>query len=385
VLFCVTRVLSHPLNVTCVLKSPTENLRTCTIENISENDEDLRLDQIRNGKRFKTINSTTTKLPQSLPNQTVLLTAIDCGLQELFTGDKQFPELQELNVSQNKIQKLDNATFRNTPSLVVLNLSANKISEIVDAAFRALVYLQELDLSHNLLNVINFAEAFSSTTNKMIHSIDLNHNQLERVIGLHTLISLKKMDLSFNVGCDLTGCWSESILELSINGIDLTDREQSLLSLEKFENLDTLNLEENSITQMTIPQLKNLTRLSLAGNKMRTLNYAEIEVKLPKLMELNVTNNPWDCYALERLVHAFKGKKLALKDGWVTGDTNIEKNHCIMYDKERARLLLFILLVVLTGILVVIFVMISKFMRKEPKPKAQQFYLRSDSTHSIFE
>jgi Leucine rich repeat len=388
-LCCVTLIPSHSVSAEIHCEIINKHLEQCTITNITENDGDLAIEKYGTTKLI-IANSTIPHLPQLLPKRMSELTVINCGLQGLmFTGNEIFSKFSMLNASNNKIQKLENSTFHNTPNLKVMNLSSNQILEIASTAFHGLVYLEELDLSHNQLQITDFEEFLSSATNMMIQRIDISHNLLERVIGLHTLIALKKVDLSFNVGLDLTDCWSESVLELSINGIDLTDREQSLQSLEKFENLETLNLEESSITHMTIPQLKNLTRLSLAGNKLSKLKPSEIKMKLPNLTSLIVTNNPWDCYALARMVIEFGSEKLNIlpknDSDLMASDTNIHGIDCVMYDKQRSRLLLLILLGILAFILVIICATIGKVGSKKKDQEQHSHLQASESSHSVFE
>jgi Leucine-rich repeat (LRR) protein len=357
---------SNPVTEERVCNIVTSYLRICTFSNITNLEEDLGIDQPSYMQTKLTItDSTIQHLPPSLPELMSELIVVNCGLQHLFTGDKSFLELRMLNVSNNKILKLDDSTFFNTPNLEVLNLASNQISVLKGAVFYELVHLRELDLSHNQLPTINFLEIFPVTTDN--HSIDINvsHNQLKRVIGLCKLTALRKVDFSYNFGLELTGCWTKSLQELSINGINLAGREASLMTLEKFENLDTLSLEENSINRMVFPQLKKLTRLSLAGNKLADLEYEEIEKKWPNLKTLNVTNNnPWNCDALP-----------------LTRRTAISGIDCISNDKnKRTRL---VLLGLLVGCVVTTSAVIGKCLWKKHQVRRYNMQAR-ESTHLSF-
>ncbi|XP_072097289.1 leucine-rich repeat-containing protein 17 [Mobula birostris] len=77
---------------------------------------------------------------------------IDCQNKDLENVPKNIPaEVLEIDLSRNKIKRLDARNFMKFKELEILNLSNNAIGHINPAAFVGLLRLKELDLSGNLL------------------------------------------------------------------------------------------------------------------------------------------------------------------------------------------------------------------------------------------
>ncbi|XP_069765831.1 leucine-rich repeat-containing protein 17 [Narcine bancroftii] len=78
---------------------------------------------------------------------------IDCQNKDLEKVPRNMPaEVLEIDLSRNKIKKLNAKSFMNFKELETLNLSSNIITSIDPAAFVGLLHLKELDLSWNYLH-----------------------------------------------------------------------------------------------------------------------------------------------------------------------------------------------------------------------------------------
>ncbi|CAI9623665.1 unnamed protein product [Staurois parvus] len=83
------------------------------------------------------------------------ITTLDCRKKELQqVPDDISSDIIKLDLSSNKIKRLQSKEFVDVPNLEILNLSNNGIESIDPAAFSGLMNLQELDLSEN--NLSNF-------------------------------------------------------------------------------------------------------------------------------------------------------------------------------------------------------------------------------------
>lgn len=106
----------------------------------------------------------------------------------------QFRYINELDLSGNQLEKLDDDMFQNLRSLVTLNLSKNNLRQIANGEpFSNLVSLRNLDLSDNKLDL----------------NMDLDD----------VLKKLMTLDLSRNIGAIPTNLKSSSLTSLSVSGI----------------------------------------------------------------------------------------------------------------------------------------------------------------------
>ena len=88
--------------------------------------------------------------------------------------------MEELYLSNHKIDALPPAEGFNLTSLVVLNLDCNRIREIPGGVLGAMSKLKSLSLAHNHL------EDLPATVSLLVdlHHLNLNHNEMEVRLGL---------------------------------------------------------------------------------------------------------------------------------------------------------------------------------------------------------
>ncbi|KAL2103299.1 hypothetical protein ACEWY4_000167 [Coilia grayii] len=155
--------------------------------------------------------------------------------------------LQELHLSDNRIEVVHSGVLNKTINLRVLNLSHNKIREdrISPRAWIHLSKLDTLDLSHNkLVHVPSFLPSG-------LRQLTLHHNHIERIPGYvfgHMRPGLDSLHLSYN--------------RLREDGVD----EVSFLGL--YGSLTELLLDHNRLGSVPrgILQLKALQQLRLNNN-----------------------------------------------------------------------------------------------------------------------
>lgn len=104
--------------------------------------------------------------------------------------------ISELNLSFNKIYKLDSFVFNKSPNLQKLYLNNNNLIDIPTGAFYNLDNLLTLDLSYNKLSY--FKHGTFDNLIKLDY-LNLSHNNIENLNHtLHALISLTKLYLESN-------------------------------------------------------------------------------------------------------------------------------------------------------------------------------------------
>jgi Leucine-rich repeat (LRR) protein len=135
----------------------------------------------------------------------------------LLEGEEQ---LRHLYLGQNQIKKIDHLV--SLPNLQTLDLTANK-----------------------LLEINNFWLPGSSIDK--LRTLNLSKNQIRNIRNLDKLVHLENLDLSDNRIIDLTG-------------------------LCKLQSLRMLNLSNNLIEFLDMPDLKCLVDLNLRKNKITLVN-----------------------------------------------------------------------------------------------------------------
>nr|XP_010303864.1 PREDICTED: leucine-rich repeat and transmembrane domain-containing protein 1 [Balearica regulorum gibbericeps] len=126
------------------------------------------------------------------------------------------PEIQILQLQNNRIWRINQNVFTGTPLLKILDLSNNSLSSLAPGTFSFLPHLKELDLSSN--SIIRLPETFGNSTGN-ITLLSLKHNKLQKMerVLLESLPNLKVVlfkDNPWQCNCNVFGLklWLESFL-----------------------------------------------------------------------------------------------------------------------------------------------------------------------------
>ncbi|KAH8405217.1 hypothetical protein KR222_011138, partial [Zaprionus bogoriensis] len=226
------------------------------------------------------------------------------------------PKLKTLDLSKNQLHSVEANMFLRPNRLAHLILNSNEIGSVDEQAFAKLTNLTDLELSNNRLSSLPVG-VFKNLNH--LKKLTLNYNQLE--INWSTfrgLLSLQKLQLKANnIRMLQDGVFHvmrniESI-ELDHNSISSLSR-QGLFNLTKLrhlslsnnsisriepdtweftQSLESLDLSHNYISEFK-PQhldcLKRLKQLSLANNKLQYLSENTFDCA-KNLEELNLRRN----------------------------------------------------------------------------------------------
>ncbi|NXP36337.1 LRTM1 protein, partial [Leiothrix lutea] len=150
------------------------------------------------------------------------------------------PEIQILQLQNNRIWRINPNAFTATPLLKILDLSNNSLSSVAPGTFQKLRYLQVLNLTRNLIHyienktfsflphlkeldlssnsIIRLPETFGNSTGN-ITLLSVKHNKLQKMerILLESLPNLKVVlfkDNPWQCNCNIFGLklWLESFL-----------------------------------------------------------------------------------------------------------------------------------------------------------------------------
>ncbi|XP_067006703.2 toll-like receptor Tollo [Anabrus simplex] len=275
-------------------------------------------------------NNSINVLAPGLFNDLTQLLVLDISSNELttewvntatFTG---LVRLVVLNLSHNRIAKLEASVFRDLYSLQILHLEENIIETIPENTFASLYNLHTLILSGNKLATIDsytfnglYVLSLLSLDNNNIHTIHpealknssslqdlhLNSNKLFEVPDvLRDVPLLKTLDLGEN---HIVNIANSSFSDMQhMYGLRLTDNNIGNITKGTFDRMSALkilNLSRNKIQKVeagAFDNNANLQAIRLDANYLTDIG--GLFTKLPSLIWLNISDNKleWFDYAL---------------------------------------------------------------------------------------
>uniref|UniRef100_A0A1B0F9C3 TIR domain-containing protein n=1 Tax=Glossina morsitans morsitans TaxID=37546 RepID=A0A1B0F9C3_GLOMM len=278
-------------------------LRRLRVLQVNNNEISMIADRALSGlKNLQIINLSSNKIV-ALPSE--LFSEQASSIQEVYLQNNSISvlspklfsnleQLQALDLSYNQITStwIDRNTFVGLIRLVLLNLSHNKLTKLEPEIFTDLYTLQILNLRHNQLENIA-AETFAPMNN--LHTLLLSHNKLKyldayALNGLYVL-SLLSLDNNNLIGVHpeaLRNC--SSLQDLNLNGNQL---KTIPLALRNMRLLRTVDLGENMISVLEDTAFKGLTNLyglRLIGNYLENITMNAFK-ELPSLQILNLARN----------------------------------------------------------------------------------------------
>ncbi|GAV06642.1 hypothetical protein RvY_16598 [Ramazzottius varieornatus] len=239
-----------------------------------------------NGNRFTTTASlnftslpslTTLSLSQ---NQIVNLTG------PAFSGSS----IQHLDLSENLIVGVDNATFRMMSSLRTLNLQSNRIGQLPPSAFWGTLQLQDLDLSYNVI------ESFPEDLFRGVRRLTLNvaHNNL-KTLPDH-IFSKPRVDrlIDINLSSNSFNGYPEKALgeqEYNLIALDISHNNISTIPSGYLISVKRLDVSSNPLSDSSIRTLLSDPKATFKLNLANTGLTVVPPILLQFLTSLNISNN----------------------------------------------------------------------------------------------
>uniref|UniRef100_A0A914CRA1 LRRCT domain-containing protein n=1 Tax=Acrobeloides nanus TaxID=290746 RepID=A0A914CRA1_9BILA len=213
------------------------------------------------------------------------------------SNSRQFPNLEELSIKQNRIETLPARALYRFPLLENLDLSENLIERIEPDAFPTVgMALQYLNMSGNRL------KEFGHPILPSLIILDISKNLLHGMDRqlLTGFPSLQHLHLSnnFNIlnGCEHGDCWVEesgleNLIEIDLSGCQIKKQP----NLANFVNLRAINLGGNLMGEVDGRRLPPcVAHLNLRWNRIHTMdNFTDIQMTC--LKDLDLGHNPLKC------------------------------------------------------------------------------------------
>ncbi|XP_075234982.1 G-protein coupled receptor rickets [Lycorma delicatula] len=211
-------------------------------------------------------------VPNNLPSSLIKLDLTGNNITELGeTAFSNLPDLEELILADNKLDRIHPKTFSSNQRLKRLSLRNCGLVEIPWEAFEPLSQLTSLQLDQNEIVKVE-AGSFKHLT--QLHTLRLENNKL-RTLPTEALASLTQLE-ALNLGNNLLSSIPvNSFPDLNSLIILLMKRNQiSTIDDEAFSNLTALRvleLDDNLLTHIpaALTKLTALQELSVSGNRIK--------------------------------------------------------------------------------------------------------------------
>lgn len=223
----------------------------------------------------------------------VILTPVQHAIQptqtdklELHCSENSFENLNEFNAGHNRI---DNALVlleclnRN---LKQLDLSGNYLADLTLNTFEKFVNLQNLYLSDTKLQIMDF-EIFANQ--RELFSLDISRNSIQSVKNLSILAKMPIWD--FNLADNHINNTVEIVRHLNpaIRILDLSGNDLSQLNASTFQNLvalEKLFIKNTNLTSFDVnpfERLDRLMRLDISFNNLQMFNFTVMSTTLKNI------------------------------------------------------------------------------------------------------
>ncbi|CAF0842023.1 unnamed protein product [Brachionus calyciflorus] len=244
--------------------------------------------------------------------------------------------LETINLSRNKIFKIDPKSFCDHVNLTVLNLHSNELKSFSNDLLDGLANLNELNLSGNKFQTTR--EEILLNNLASLEKLDLSSNEFNCVPKIENLPNLKELNLSNNLIQTLDDDNSfVGLNELKILKLNLNDLKQvSRNCFNGLISIDQLDLSQNNIETLPIDLFSeciNLRKLDLASNNISIFE-ADCFKGLDKLTKLNFNNNSIEIIKDNYFTNLKSLQKLNLANNAIN---NLEEN-CFKNLKNLLRL-----------------------------------------------
>uniref|UniRef100_A0A6M2DX80 Putative membrane glycoprotein lig-1 n=1 Tax=Xenopsylla cheopis TaxID=163159 RepID=A0A6M2DX80_XENCH len=309
-------------------------------------------------------NKNMSELPKNIPKDTQKLILSNNNFEDV-PDLNSLEDLEELNLSGNKIRKISAGVLMNLLKLEKVILSKNNLTKLSDIFADELFYSQsannliELDLSNNAITLNNDSVNDFVHTLRVLNLSNCKISSLTNPNFLKHMPMLEVLDISYNPLSAINNLQSDSLIQLDASHCQLGFLNESTFQLT---NLTKLNLSWNpriyfsrhrpivkslkeldisycNINRLKLQDFPNLKKLIARGNMINELSKESFEKN--RLLEyINLSRNAIFNVHEETFKHLLKLKIVDLSwniisnldqktfssNKWLT-NINLSRNH----------------------------------------------------------
>ncbi|KAF0307009.1 Toll-like receptor 6 [Amphibalanus amphitrite] len=184
------------------------------------------------------------------------------------------PHVRILNLSGNRIQRVEPGAFESSGALEAVRLDANQLTQI-DGLFAGLSRLRWLNVSDNSIARFDYA-----SVPRGLVWLDLHRNEITELSNRDDIadqMSIRTLDVSFNRLTELSGFHLPRSIELLLANDNLIQ----------------------SVEQYTFFLMSNLSRVDLFANQITNMNLNALRLNMPNetvhMPQFYIGGNPFVC------------------------------------------------------------------------------------------
>ena len=237
--------------------------------------------------------------------------------------------LEEVDLSDSNLEEITGDAFESTPSLKMLNLSKNRIRRIDPNSFRVLGRsLSSLNIN-NGLRMRTFPCTILAPLNSLIN-LNLMNNDIDSFSRpedcFNSLIHVQNVALDFNslksLSTDLFKPLSSELVSLSLSFNKITQIDSG--TFNELDSLQSLDLSYNHIRKLetlSFANLRNIRSINLEGNDIEIMD-VETFYYLPKMERLKLSFNRIKVFSLHHFdqVGSLSTLTLSLDHNLISGN-----------------------------------------------------------------
>lgn len=281
-----------------------------------------------------------SQICRQFPNLSSMM-VVASQVEVIFTEAFQFcTNLEQVSITQNRIQLVWPLSFGSSPRLRTLDLSNNEISFIHQSAFRN-TSIEQLQLSFNRLPTYN--QVWCDDIKETITYLDLSFNQIVNLPNatFSDLQQLTTLMLASNPISNIPGDAFNGLTRLTDLGLSRTNiREMNVnwfTSLNALTDLYMIHNEIRVLPPAVFQPLNSLTRLSIYGNQIREVNRNSWGTGLANLEAIYLSDNMINFFDQQFLMDASSLDFLLLSGNLCVNEDffNVQRTMWRVYEELR--------------------------------------------------
>lgn len=233
--------------------------------------------------------------------------------------------INEIDLSHNKIRSIFAESFKTTDAIKVLNLSYNSIVSLEVSSLVDMGQLLVIDLSDNLLETFDMGLFIRNAELEVIH---LENNRIKRLTFAMNFMPVFETLTFFSAARNQIDNFNEIIIQclgINLQVLDLSGNFLDNLNSSMFvtlKNLQRLNFSHTNLTKFDFNAFKhpeNVISIDLSGNQLNELNLS-LKHNFSRLKEIFLQENDLNELKNFSILTLPKLQRIGISRNWFSCD-----------------------------------------------------------------